>query len=114
MEKLEYKGYLGSVEFSKEDNCLFGKVLGLNKELCITYIGNTKEELFDDFKSAIEHYLEYCQNKGIKPKKSFIGKLNIRIPTDVHCRLALYAENQGISINSLVRDSIEKQLVTYA
>ena len=26
MDYLEYKGYKGSVEYSKEDNCLFGKV----------------------------------------------------------------------------------------
>jgi predicted HicB family RNase H-like nuclease len=28
MDFLEYKGYKGSVEYSKEDNCLFGKVQG--------------------------------------------------------------------------------------
>ena len=29
MDYLEYKGYKGSVEYSKEDNCLFGKVQGM-------------------------------------------------------------------------------------
>ena len=43
MDYLEYKGYKGSVEYSKEDNCLFGKVQGLSKEL-ITYEGQTLEE----------------------------------------------------------------------
>ena len=33
MDYLEYKGYKGSVEYSKEDNCLFGKVQGLSKDL---------------------------------------------------------------------------------
>ena len=32
MDYLEYKGYKGSVEYSKDDNCLFGKVQGLSKE----------------------------------------------------------------------------------
>ena len=27
---LEYKGYTGTVEFSAEDNCLFGKIIGIN------------------------------------------------------------------------------------
>lgn len=27
MDFLEYKGYKGSVEYSKEDNCLFGAVV---------------------------------------------------------------------------------------
>ena len=32
MDYLEYKGYKGSVEYSKEDNCLFGKVQGMSKD----------------------------------------------------------------------------------
>lgn len=31
MDYLEYKGYKGSIEYSKEDDCLFGKVQGLGK-----------------------------------------------------------------------------------
>ena len=31
MDFLEYKGYKGSVEYSKNDNCLFGKVQGMSK-----------------------------------------------------------------------------------
>ena len=38
MGQLKYKGYAGSVEYNEEDNCLFGKVLGLKKD-CITYEG---------------------------------------------------------------------------
>ena len=30
MGMLKYKGYTGSVEFSNEDNCLYGKVQGLH------------------------------------------------------------------------------------
>lgn len=33
MGQLKYKGYAGSVEYNEEDNCLFGKVLGLKKRL---------------------------------------------------------------------------------
>jgi len=110
MEKLEYKGYFGSIEYSKEDNCLFGKVLGLNKGTAISYEGVTADELYNDFKDGIEHYLDFCQRKGIKPKKSYNGVLNIRIPSETHSRVAMYAENHGTSINSFIRDSIERRL----
>lgn len=43
MDYLEYKGYKGSVEYSKADNCLCGKVLGMSKDL-ILYEGNTIDE----------------------------------------------------------------------
>ena len=112
MERLEYKGYFGSIEYSKEDNCLFGKVLGLNKETCITYEGVTVDELYNDFVAGVEHYFDYCQRKGIKPQKSYNGVLNIRIPIEIHSRIAMFAENHGTSINSFVRDSIERRLET--
>lgn len=44
MEFLEYKGYKGSVEYSKEDDCLFGKVQGLRKAT-ILYEGKSVDEL---------------------------------------------------------------------
>ena len=44
MNRLEYKGYYGSIEYSAEDNCLYGKVLGMPKDL-ISYEGNTASEL---------------------------------------------------------------------
>ena len=110
MEKLEYKGYYGSIEYSKDDNCLFGSVLGLNRETSINYEGSTAGELYNDFKAGIEHYLDYCKREGIKPKKSYNGVLNIRIPSEIHSRVAMYAENNGKSINSFIRESIEGRL----
>ena len=109
MNNLEYQGYYGSVEYSKEDKCLYGKVLGMTKD-CITYEGNTVEELENDFRNAIESYLEGCKELGIQPRKGYNGILNIRIPAEIHSKIAGIAENQGISINAFIRDSIEKKL----
>ena len=114
MDKLEYKGYYGSIEYSKEDDCLFGKVLGMPNNL-ISYEGNTAAELYTDFKEAIDAYLECCAMNGIKARKGYNGVLNIRIPSEMHSQIAIYAESHGTSINSFIRDSIKKRLeVTYA
>jgi predicted HicB family RNase H-like nuclease len=110
MERLEYRGYSGSIEYSAPDNCLFGKVIGLSKETCITYEGNTASELYEDFKGAIDDYLEYCRDKGVKPKKAYSGTLNLRIPSEIHCRVAMLAKESGTSINAFIRDSIEQRL----
>ena len=53
---LKYKGYSGSVEYSEEDNCLYGKVLGMSKN-AITYEGQDLAELKQDFEGAIDDYL---------------------------------------------------------
>ena len=56
MDQLEYEGYKGSIEYSQADNSLFGKVLGISKDL-ILYEGNTIDELRVDFECAIDSYL---------------------------------------------------------
>ena len=109
MNHLEYKGYYGNIDYNKEDKSLCGKVLGMTKDL-ILYEGNTIEELENDFKNAIDSYLEGCEELGITPRKGYNGVLNIRIPSEIHTRIALYAETHDTSINAFIRDSIERRL----
>lgn len=108
MGNLKYKGYIGSVDYSEEDNCLFGKVLGMTKDT-ITYEGATIDELKNDFEAGINSYLEMCERKGVKPKKAFSGTLNIRIPSDIHGKIAMIAEKTGTSVNSVIRTMLEKE-----
>ena len=89
MDFLEYKGYKGSVEYSKEDDCLFGKVQGLSKDL-IVFEGQTLDELRKDFEEGIDNYLEGCLADGVEPAKPYSGKLNLRMSSDLHSRVAAY------------------------
>jgi len=78
MGYLKYKGYTGSVEYSEEDKCLFGKVQGMSKD-SITYEGSTVEELTADFQGAVDDYLTLCEENGIEPRKPYSGVLNVRL-----------------------------------
>ena len=109
MGTLKYKGYTGSVEYSSDDNCLYGKVLGMNSNL-ITYEGSTVEELKADFEAGIDIYIESCMERGIQPQKPYTGNLNIRIPSDIHSQIALKAQQTGRSINAIITDALENQL----
>ena len=64
---IEYKGYIGSVEFSEADQILFGKVQGIRS--LISYEGNTVSELLEDFRGAVDDYLELCSAEGKTPEK---------------------------------------------
>lgn len=108
MGTLKYKGYSGTVEFSEEDNSLFGKIIGMNKHV-ITYEGKTLEELKADFDAGIDLYLESCNERGIKPQKPYSGSLNIRIPSELHSQLALKAQLTGRSINAIIKDLLTSQ-----
>ena len=49
---LSYKNYNGTVEYSKEDDCLFGKVVGVRSLL--SYEGESIKELKADFQRVID------------------------------------------------------------
>jgi len=72
MNRLEYRGYCGSIEFSKSDSCFYGKVLYTHRD-CITYEGVTMDELKDDFEGAIDFYLSHCKENGIHPEKPYLS-----------------------------------------
>ena len=63
---LEYKGYIGSVEFSEQDRIFYGKVKGIHS--LISYEGTTINELTKDFHEAIDSYLALCESEGIEPE----------------------------------------------
>lgn len=107
---MEYKGYVGSVEFSEKDGLLYGKVQGIRS--LISYEGNTVAELISDFHSAVDDYLALCTDEEKKPERAFKGSFNVRFRNpDLHKRAAVYAFNHNMSLNSVVEESVEKYLI---
>lgn len=110
MDYLEYKGYKGSVEYCKEDNCLCGKVQGMGNKALILYEGTTIDELRKDFEEWIDSYLEGCKADGIEPVKPFSGKLNLRMLSDLHARVSAFAASAGMTINDSINRAIVNEL----
>ena len=109
MGYLKYKGYTGSVEYSEDDKCLFGKVQGMAKDN-ITYEGATVEELIADFQGAVDDYLALCEEKGIQPRKPYTGVLNVRLTPEIHSGAAMAASQAGITINAFIKNAVAKAL----
>ena len=103
---MEYKGYLGSVEFSEEDTLFFGKVLGVRA--LISYEGESARELVEDFHNAVDDYLELCAKEGLAPEKAYKGSFNVRISPELHKRAVAAATAKQMSLNSFVESSIER------
>ena len=108
MKHLNYKGYTGSIEYSKEDDLLCGKVLGIKG--LISYEGKTGKDLDLDFVEAIDEYLEACKENCIAPEKPFKGSFNVRIPTKLHQKAALLAMEEKMSLNNFVAESIREKV----
>lgn len=103
---LEYKEMKGSVEYSPEDDCLFGKILFIDD--LILYEGQSLDELKKDFQSAVDDYLEDCKKTAKSIKKKFKGTFNIRISPELHEKVALTAQSKHKSINNVVIEALKK------
>ncbi len=101
---IQYKGYIGSVEFSEEDSIFFGKVLGIRS--LISYEGENAKELIDDFHSAIDDYLASCAADGKAPEVAFKGSFNVRLSPELHRKLFIYTTAREMSINKYVEETL--------
>ena len=101
----EYKGYLGTIEFSDADDVFFGKVVGIRG--LISYEGNNVKNLKEDFEESIDDYLEMCKEEGIEPQKPYIDNFNVQLSPELHKTLATYSALHGKSINSTIEEAVK-------
>lgn len=101
---MNYKGYVGSIEFSEEDQILFGQVQGIRS--LILYEGTSVKELVDDFHNAVDDYLDLCDKQDKEPERSYKGTFNIRISPELHKSAAIYAIDHKVSLNSVVEKAL--------
>lgn len=107
---IEYKGYVGSVEFSEGDGLFYGKVQGIRS--LISYEGTTARALVEDFHGAVDDYLALCQAEGIPPEVAYKGSLNVRLGEDLHRRAAIYALGHHQSLNSFIEEAVREKLIS--
>ena len=105
---LSYKNYNGTVEYSKEDDCLFFFFLGVRSLL--SYEGESIKELKADFQRVIDEYLADCGERNVEPEQPYKGTFNIRISPELHRNIALYAMEHGKSLNAAVEEAIGKMV----
>ena len=105
---IEYKNYLGSVEYSDEDEIFYGKVLGIRD--LISYDGESVKELKMSFQESVEDYLQTCKSSNKIPEKSFKGSFNIRIDADLHRLIFILSKEKNISLNNFVADAIKEKI----
>lgn len=106
---LEYKGYTSTVEFSAEDRCFHGKIAGIRD--LVAFDGTTVDELEKNFQGAVDEYLAFCKVEKKEPDQPFRGVFQVRLKSDLHRGLAMYAQEHDESINEAVNEAIEKLLV---
>jgi predicted HicB family RNase H-like nuclease len=105
---LRYKDFIGSVHFSANDECFFGKLEGVDD--LVTFEGRNVGELKRAFREAVDDYLELCRAAGRPARKSYRGSFNVRIPAGLHEKAAHTSALLGISLNEFVQRAVAKEV----
>jgi predicted RNase H-like HicB family nuclease len=101
--------YLYSVGWSEQDEAFVARVAEFPS---LAAHGETQEEALREIKSAVEFVLnDLRENDESAPepfgKRTFSGRLVLRMPEYMHRQLALEAMQQGISLNQLLNLKLE-------
>jgi predicted HicB family RNase H-like nuclease len=102
---MEYKGYVGLVEFDDEASLFHGEVV--NTRDVITFQGKSVAELRKAFRESVDDYLAFCAERGEEPDKPFSGQFVTRISPDLHRRASVAAGMAGKSLNAWVTEQLQ-------
>ena len=62
---VEYKGYIGSIEYDPEDKLHYGSLLNIDD--LVNYQANNVIDLEKQFHNAVDDYIEFCKEVGKLP-----------------------------------------------
>ena len=108
MNIMSLDDYQAKIEYDAELDLFRGEILGLRGGA--DFYGRTPEELRTEFRKSLQVFLDVCREKGIEPRRNYSGKFNVRIPPELHERLAILAEAEGKSLNTLAQEALQRVL----
>ena len=104
---IEYKGYIGKVEFDDEAGIFHGEVINLRD--VITFQGDSVAELRQAFQDSVDDYLAFCAERNEEPERPFSGTFTVRIPPELHRDISVQAKIANQSLNSWVTALLEQR-----
>lgn len=108
MSIMTVDGFNAKIEYDAELDMFRGEILGLSGSA--DFYGKTPSELRVEFRKSLDVFLDICRMKGIEPRRSYSGKFNLRIPPELHEKLAIVAEAEGKSINALAQEALQQRV----
>lgn len=103
---MEYKGYIGIVQFDEEAEIFHGEVMNLKD--VITFQSDSVEGLKREFRESVDDYLEFCSERNEEPEKPFSGKLTLRLNPELHRRIYVRSRKEKKSLNNWITDALDR------
>lgn len=97
-------GYRAVIKYDADIELFRGEFIDLNGGA--DFYAPDVEGLKREGETSLRVFLSSCKERGIEPRKSFSGKFNVRIPPELHAKIATNAAASGTSINQWVSDTL--------
>lgn len=101
---LTYQGYNGHAEYDAEAGLLHGEVLGLRD--VVTFQATSVADIEAAFRDSVDDYLAFCAERGETPDVPLSGRVTLRMPPELHQRVAQQARREGKSLNQWIADAL--------
>jgi len=108
---LQSDRYTYRITWSEEDK----EYVGLCAEFpSLSWLAESPESALKGIRKVVEDVIKDMESNGESPPdplscRKFSGKFVVRIPPEIHRRLAIEAEEEGISLNRLVSAKLSRQ-----
>jgi len=107
-DMMEYKGYYGSVHYSDEDRCFYGKIEHIRG--LVGYEGTDVASIRKSFEDSVNDYLATCKANNKVPDKPFKGSFNVRTGPELHRMAYIYAQEKKMNLNNVIITALQMYL----
>jgi len=104
---MEINGYKAVIHYDPDIGMFRGEFMGLNGGA--DFYATTVEGLQEEGSKSLKVFLEMCAEEGVDPRRAFTGRFNLRIPPDLHERIAILAKASGKSINAWMAEALNHE-----
>ena len=105
MSMMRHKDYLATIELDPDVGLFHGEVI--NTRAVLTFQGRSIDELTAAFADTIADYEDWCHARGKEPEKPYSGSFTLRMPPELHRRVAEAAARAGKSLNGFIKETLE-------
>lgn len=101
---MEYKGYIGRVEFDNDGGLFHGEVI--NTRDVITFQGVGVEEIQQEFRTSVDVYLAFCAEQGKSPDNPYSGHLVLDVAPELQAAMIQAAKRDHKNLDSWIVDKL--------
>jgi predicted HicB family RNase H-like nuclease len=106
MTTMTHDGYVATIELDEEAGLFHGEVV--NTRDVLTFQGRTPDELKTAFADTIADYVAWCRDRGKEPERPYSENFTVRLPPELHRRIAAAAARQGKSVNAFIAETLDR------